>query len=155
MDESIAAALCALLAWAAACDVRRRVIPNWVSMALAALFILTAMVEPGRFDPAGALAAGAVTFTVLFAAYLGGLLGGGDVKLMTAAALWAGLSGLPALLLGTALFGGLLAAAVLVRRGLRRLRAGGRNTTAGRDGLPYGVAIAAAALLSNPLLFPG
>ncbi len=83
-----------------------------------------------------------------------GLIGGGDVKLLAAAALWAGADALPPLLLLTALIGGLLALLFLTPlgradRGARmpkRRRAEAKSH--GRTGppVPYGVAIAAAAL---------
>lgn len=88
--------------------------------------------------------------TPLFAA---GKLGGGDVKLLAAAGLWFDLSGALWLLLAVALAGGVLALLVLVVRSLgwseeirRRvvvLRPGG--------GIPYGVAIAAGALIAMAL----
>jgi prepilin peptidase CpaA len=65
------------------------------------------------------------------------MLGGGDVKLLAASALWTGSAALLPFLTATALAGGLLAAVFLVfaRRGGRRVA------------LPYGVAIAAGGLL--------
>jgi prepilin peptidase CpaA len=91
-----------------------------------------------------------------------GYLGGGDVKLLSAAALWAGPAGLPTLLLLTAVFGGALALFLL-------LPLGGQLATSARlmlgqpalpapHGLampiPYGVAIAGAAVIVvvSPLL---
>nr|WP_175428821.1 prepilin peptidase [Azospirillum argentinense] len=95
-------------------------------------------------------------------------MGGGDVKLLTAAALWSGWEQLPALLLVTVLAGGILAIVALARVAARRaadtlalffpcsatakarlwletlLRT--RNVDAlpsGEAGLPYGIAIAA------------
>ncbi len=85
--------------------------------------------------------------TPMFAA---GKLGGGDVKLLASAGLWFDLAGALWLLVAVALAGGVLALLVLVLRTigwsdeLRRrvvlLRPGG--------GIPYGVAIAAGALIA-------
>ena len=65
------------------------------------------------------------------------MLGGGDVKLLAAAALWTGSAALLPFLMATALAGGLLAALFLA--------------FARREGkpvaLPYGVAIAAGGIL--------
>ena len=64
-----------------------------------------------------------------------GILGGGDVKLLAAAALWLGAAALMPFLMATALAGGLLAVAFLAWALVRRDR--------GRVALPYGIAIAA------------
>ena len=128
---------------AAVADLGWRLIPNWVPAALVLLFAL-AMLSQGEVEELGhsllvglgVLAAGAA----LFAA---GLFGGGDAKLFAAATVWTGLSGLPTLLLGTALTGGLLALLVLFWRAV--LVWLGRRPGADR-GVPYGVAIAVAAL---------
>ena len=85
--------------------------------------------------------------TPMFAA---GKLGGGDVKLLASAGLWFDLGGAVWLLVAVALAGGVLALLVLVlrtigwsdeiRRRVVLLRPGG--------GIPYGVAIAAGALIA-------
>ena len=85
--------------------------------------------------------------TPMFAA---GKLGGGDVKLLAAAGLWFDFAGALWLLVAVALAGGVLALLVLVirsfnwseeiRRRVVLLRPGG--------GIPYGVAIAAGALIA-------
>ena len=69
-------------------------------------------------------------------------MGGGDVKLLGACALWPGLEGLPTLLLGTMLAGGALAAVALLGRRLVGNR--GDHAYPGlRSGgpIPYAVAI--------------
>ena len=88
--------------------------------------------------------------TPMFAA---GKLGGGDVKLLAATGLWFDFGGALGMLIAVALAGGLLALLVLVLRAIgwseemrRRvvlLRPGG--------GIPYGVAIAAGALIAMAL----
>jgi prepilin peptidase CpaA len=90
---------------------------------------------PALAAGAGVLAGG----TALFAA---GLVGGGDVKLAAAVAVWVGTGALSEFLVVTTLAGGLLALAMLPAQLWRRLRGHGQ---AGR-GVPYGVAIVAAAL---------
>src|SRR5579862_5716140 len=107
-----------------------------------------------RGPTAAALAAtliGAVLVFALGAAlFARGLIGGGDVKLLAAASLWAGATAVPMLLALTALFGGVVAAAFLTP--LARLGAARRGTAGtlagGQTPIPYGVAIAAAALLT-------
>ena len=75
-------------------------------------------------------------------------MGGGDVKLLTAATLWAGPGLTPALLIGTAILGGLLTLALLFPLALRAVFAPAAAAgTAKRVPVPYGVAIAGAALV--------
>ena len=88
--------------------------------------------------------------TPLFAA---GKLGGGDVKLLAAAGLWFDLAGAARMLVAVMLAGGLLALLILaarlpnwgekIRRRVVILRPGG--------GIPYGMAIAAGALIAMAL----
>ena len=70
------------------------------------------------------------------------LLGGGDVKLLAAGALWLGAAALGPFLLATVLAGGVLAVAFLLAGLLRRRAAG-----AAAASLPYGIAIAAGGIL--------
>lgn len=166
----IALGLCALCVPAAWWDVRTRRIPNaLVVSGLAAALGLRAAFGTGAFGAglAGAALGLAVTLP-LFA--LGGM-GGGDVKLLAAVGAFLGPARLPLALLVTALLGGFLALfAVVRRRALGRtlsnlggtLRAAAlalaaRNRAALRTALPkpgpdavtipYGVPIAAGALL--------
>lgn len=106
-------------------------------------------------DVASSVAVATAVLAVAFAPFAFGWMGGGDVKLMTVAALWLGAGSVPAFLLGTTLLGALLTALIVLCRGLplptawhriewiRRLHA--RET-----GIPYGVAIAAAGILTYP-----
>ncbi len=83
-----------------------------------------------------------------------GLIGGGDVKLLAAATLWAGPAATPTLLVLTGLFGGLLCLFLLTPLGGQIAstgqivldRAGGPGNDKRPALVPYGVAIAAAAL---------
>jgi prepilin peptidase CpaA len=83
-------------------------------------------------------------------------MGGGDAKLLAAAALWMGWPAVLPFLAGAAIAGGGLAMALLALRSaaLRPLVLGGprwvvRLADPG-EGAPYGVAIAAGALLALP-----
>jgi prepilin peptidase CpaA len=142
----IAAAVTVVLAWAAVSDVRDRRIPNRAVLIILALFLPWAVVHPLSSD-LWALAAGAIGLAVTYGLYAAGVLGAGDSKLFAAAALFAGMSGLLLLALATALAGGLVAATSLVlrpRRALAMFSLRGKGDF-GR-GVPYGVAIAAAAV---------
>ena len=99
-----------------------------------------------------ALAVLAVTF-VFFAR---GWIGGGDAKLAAATALWLGFDHLMAYLLYASIFGGVLTLA-MIRFRLMPLpaalgRAGMGEAPAPKldGGVPYGIALAAAALLIYP-----
>lgn len=141
-----------LLVAAAVSDIRRFIIPNPIVLAL----VVLGVARTGLDAAAGAatwplalpvLAALALLVAGAFA-FQRGWLGGGDVKLLAAAALWMPAGRLFDFLTLVALLGGVLAVLVLVgARLLRPVPAGG---TAGAPGaatrLPYGVAIAGGAL---------
>ena len=109
-DMLALAAFAGLLLYAACSDVTSLTIPNWVSIAMTALFV------------ACALAAGAplseISLHALFAlAVLAGgvflfqanIIGGGDAKLLAAAAVWTGLPAFMPFAFWTAIAGGLMA----------------------------------------------
>lgn len=99
------------------------------------------------------LASAGAVFCLALGAFTCGWMGGGDVKLMTATALWLGLSHLPIFLLWTSLFGGLLTIVLLLYRSfplpdiLRRRVAWACHLHLSTTRVPYGIAIASAALL--------
>ena len=136
----LAAFLAILLVTAMATDLRARIIPNWLNLAIALLAVPWWLALGLGLPAVGiqlALFAGAL---LLFAgAFAIGMMGGGDVKMIAALALW-----LPPILFGEmlvwmALAGGVLTLAMLVRHRWRRAE--------GRPEIPYGVAISAASLL--------
>ena len=132
-----------VFAAAAVVDGRSRRIPNPLPAGLALLGILRIAV--GLASGAGVaaaaldLAAATAVFVVGAVAFRFRLLGGGDVKLIAAAALWLGAAALGPFLLATALAGGALAVGFLLARHARR-----EGLAAG---LPYGIAIAAGGIL--------
>jgi prepilin peptidase CpaA len=140
-----------LLVWAAASDLTRYVIPNRLCVALALLYPAHAMLDPGADWPGAILVAGAVfaAGTGLFAA---GLMGGGDVKLMAATALWAGPGLALPFLFVTAATGGLLALlmvsplGVLMPHAPTALFRNGVRPRRSKQSMPYGIAIAASGL---------
>ena len=148
-----------LMAMAAVEDFRRLIIPNAVPAGLCMLWPLHLATAPGLGLAAGAVAAGCAVAVFLAGAVLfsRGLLGGGDVKLLAAATLWAGPAGTPSLLVLTGLFGGLLCLFVLSPLGQIAMVASGQAVLDQTGGgaaddkrpavVPYGVAIAAAALI--------
>jgi prepilin peptidase CpaA len=83
-----------------------------------------------------------------------GILGGGDVKLFAATILWFDFTGAARLLLWTAISGGVLAILIIVLRTLPwpdRLRSRVRVLQP-KAGIPYGIAIAAGAILTSLML---
>jgi prepilin peptidase CpaA len=104
--------LCLLLA--AAYDLRSRRVPN-VLVGVAAVAGLIAQSRAGGVSSiASGGAAAAVAIALLFPFWKRGGLGGGDVKLAGAVALWVGLRSLPTFALGTALAGGVTALTCLL-----------------------------------------
>jgi prepilin peptidase CpaA len=146
-----AMAVFAVAAWG---DVRTRRIPNTVALALGALG-LARMIALGEPVAAGyTIAASAAVFVVAFLLFCIGVIGGGDAKFVSAAALVVGAHGLVAFLILMSLCGSLLAIALLLEDKLiPRLRRNGRRErpAATESGVvpvprsvPYGVAIATA-----------
>jgi prepilin peptidase CpaA len=145
-----------LMAAAAIEDFRRLVIPNPVILALCVLWPLH--LATAHATLAAGLEAVACASTVFLAGtvmFARGLIGGGDVKLFFAATLWAGADRVAPLFAVTGLIGGVLALAFLTPLGARisaRRRAaqdhaGADACAANRAPMPYGVAIAIAALI--------
>jgi prepilin peptidase CpaA len=135
-------ALAALLLFAAFTDIRRRQIDNWLNAAIvvgAPVFWWASGLSlwPGVAIQIG-LALGA--FVVLAGLFALRAMGGGDVKLLTALALWFDPVSFLRLLFVMAVVGGLLTIAMGAWHIMRRQR--------DRLAIPYGVAIAAAGLWS-------
>jgi prepilin peptidase CpaA len=146
-----------LMVAAAIVDFRHLVIPNPLTGGLCVLWLL-GLETTSNATPAAALAAvGCAAAVFLGGAILfsRGLLGGGDVKLLAAAALWAGADSVPPLLVLTGLIGGLLALVFLTPLGERITASRSPSLASSEDRklrasgapVPYGVAIAAAALI--------
>ena len=143
---ALALAAGALVA-AAIADLRRYQIPNRYALAITLAFLLFAL---GGGWPAAllGLAAGVVTFalgTILFAK---GWLGGGDVKLLAAVALWLAPPLLAPFALVTSLAGAVLSVAMLtpLRRCLPAPPVNLSHETGLRQPIPYAIAIAAGGL---------
>ncbi|NKB59908.1 MAG: hypothetical protein GKS00_26660 [Alphaproteobacteria bacterium] len=144
-----------LLLSAAVVDLRRFVIPDAIVVGLLGLWPIW-MVLNG-LGPVGFTILGAVAmFLIGIALFAGGLMGGGDVKLLAVLALWAEPAGLPAFLLITSVAGGLLSIFWLLP--VRRLMAPVIGWSEGmRDNkqIPYGVAIAVGGLTIAQRLWVG
>jgi prepilin peptidase CpaA len=143
------AGFASLMVAAAFEDFRRLVIPNVVVLGLCVLWPLDLAASPNLTLAGAAGAAGCAVAVFVAGALLfsRGLIGGGDVKLLAAAALWAGPAATPALLIATAMLGGLLSLAVLSFTALRTALTPAAATALRSARVPYGAAIAAAALI--------
>jgi prepilin peptidase CpaA len=145
-----------LMAAAAFEDFRRLTIPNLVPAALGLLWpAYFAISAPSLYGALAAIGCALAVFLVGAALFARGWLGGGDVKLLTAAVLWAGPAGTPGLLVTTGVLGGVMALFLLVPFGAQlaasaRLMLGqiplGHESGSGTP-IPYGIAIAGAALI--------
>ncbi len=138
--------LCLTLALAAAEDAIRLRISNILVIAVAAGAIVAIFAEGPSFALWQNIAFGAAILAVGTALFSGGMVGGGDVKLFAAVALWVDLEHAPALLAAVFIAGGLLAAAMLSLRLLPGRGSGGAGLRASSRRVPYAIAIASGAL---------
>jgi prepilin peptidase CpaA len=110
----------ALVIIAALQDAVTYTIPNWISLALLAVFPAAALASGLPLSAMGAhfaVATGALVLGMgLFAL---GWMGGGDAKLMAAAALWLGWPSVAGMILYTAIAGGGLSIALVMIRSSR------------------------------------
>jgi prepilin peptidase CpaA len=140
-----------LLIAAALWDAVTMTIPNYLVLAVLALYAASLVVD---FDISGILfdlMAAAIIFVVCFVLFALGWLGGGDAKLAPGAVLWVGYDGFLPFIIAMTLAGGILSIVLLL------LRFGLRTAGASQERLPvvlqwaspvpYGIAISAGAIL--------
>jgi len=140
---------------AALSDLFTLTIPNRLSIILIAVFFPLAFLA--GLPPETILmhlAAGAGILAVGFILFSTGTLGGGDAKLLAAASLWVGVAPLADFFVYVALIGGALALGILLYRRVPDESLAGpawamRLHEKGH-GIPYGIAIAGAALITFP-----
>lgn len=146
----------AAMAYAAASDLTTMTIPNWLCLLLLGAFGLCAgLTGFGWADSGWHLAAGLTVLVVCFGLFAAGWIGGGDAKLAAVTALWLGFEQLLPYLFIASLIGGLLTALILKLRSLPLPEMASNWVWAQRlhdakQGVPYGVALAAAALIVLP-----
>ena len=138
--EILLVALAAILVFAAAVDVRTFTISNRLNLTVALLapvywLSIALPLWPGVGIQ---LLAAVLVFALLAAAFFAGMMGGGDVKLASALALWFSPASTVRFLVLMSLAGGVLTIGVLALHRARRRE--------GRPEIPYGVAIAAGGL---------
>src|SRR5690606_21925839 len=104
----------AAMAFAGSMDLFTMPIPNRISIGLIVAFVIAALVAPlGWTELASHIGAGLLMLAVGIALFAGGFLGGGDAKLLAAAALWFGFESLLQYVLLVSIVGGALVLAIL------------------------------------------
>jgi prepilin peptidase CpaA len=155
------------------------VVPDWLLWGLIALLVLAALQDAARLKISNYLSGAVLILGVVAAIVAGprlslwenglvfvlalsvgtflfgrGILGGGDVKLFAATVIWFDLGESLRFLMWTAIAGGVLALLIIIARALpwpETLRSRVRVLQA-KAGIPYGIAIAAGAVLTVLLM---
>ena len=146
----------ALMAFAASSDLFTMTISNKLSLALAGGFFLLVIVTGMGLAAIGMhLLAAALVLVIAFGLFTQGWIGGGDAKLAAAAALWFGFGYLLDFLVYASLLGGALTLVLIQFRKLPLPGPLARQQWIMRlhdktGGVPYGIALAAAALIVYP-----
>ncbi|MGE4432116.1 MAG: prepilin peptidase [Sphingobium sp.] len=132
--------LAGLLAMAAVTDIRSRIISNRLNIviALSAPLYWLASGLPAWPDMALQIAMGIGVFGLFAALFALGMMGGGDVKLLAAIALWFPWQALSLLLVLMAILGGVITLITVIDHRLRKRE--------GQPEVPYGVAISLAGM---------
>lgn len=136
----LVAILAAMLIVVAAGDLRNRLIPNWLNLAIALTAIPFWWLSGYALWPDIAIQIGLAAGLFMFFAILFhlGMMGGGDVKLLAALGLWLPLASMVKLLVIMSIAGGVLTLIMLARKW--------RASSEEKTEVPYGVAIAFAGM---------
>ena len=146
----------AVMAFAASSDLLTMTIANRVSLALVGGFVvLAALSGASGADMASHAGAAAAVLAVAFVCFARGWIGGGDAKLAAATTLWLGFGHLLDYLVYASLLGGGLTLLIVQFRNfpLPQLLVGrdwAERLHRDGGGVPYGIALAVAALVVYP-----
>ncbi|MBX6425070.1 MAG: prepilin peptidase [Variibacter sp.] len=146
----------ALMAFAACSDLVTMTISNRVALALViGFFVLAVVTGMSAAAIASHVGAGLLVLVLAFLCFTQGWIGGGDAKLAAASVLWLGPDHAMAYLIWASLLGGVLTVIILKFRLMPLPAALARQEWLARlhrvdAGVPYGIALAAAALLVYP-----
>lgn len=146
----------AAMAFAAVNDLFSMTVPNWISLMLVAGFAMLAPAVGLSWSGLGIhVALGVGALVVTFAMFAFGWIGGGDAKLFAATCLWMGPEGTLLYAIYASLLGGLLTVLIIVFRSVplpATLYSRGwlLRLHDSKEGVPYGIALAAAALMIYP-----
>lgn len=156
LEVAVLTVLPGAVALAAALDLFTMKIPNRISAAMVLAFLPLALLAGlGPWDILDHVGAGLVGLLLGVLLFIPGWFGGGDAKLMAAIALWLGFDSLLPYVLYVALAGGFIATLFSMVRSVPLPRAFLGEAWALRlhrtdAGIPYGIALAAGALLVYP-----
>ena len=132
-------------------------IPNRISLLLIAGFLIAAPLTGMQWEVfLMHLATGVVVLLLGIALFAFRLLGGGDAKLLAAASLWIGWAHLGLYMGMVVILGGVLAAMLLIYRGMPMPvclwgQPWALRLHSSKEGIPYGLALTGAALWVFPL----
>jgi prepilin peptidase CpaA len=146
----------AMMAFAASSDLLTMTIPNRVSLIMIGGFLLLAVASGMSFEQiAWHAGAGLLVLVIAFGFFARGWIGGGDAKLAAATALWFGFDHLLTYALYGSIFGGALTLLLLQYRAIPLPalligRAWAERLHQPNGGVPYGIALAVAAMVVYP-----
>lgn len=144
------------MAMTAFSDLLTMTIPNRISAILIASFLAIApFAGLSLYEIATHLAAGGIVFTFCFTLFALGVMGGGDAKILTASAIWFGMTdSLISYVLYVSVFGGLLSLGILLLRANHNILMVSRlpmpETFMHKKRVPYGISIGIAAFMAFP-----
>jgi len=145
-----------LMAYAAVSDLLTMRISNRVTSLVLFTFVLYALADGMMLtELALHIAAGCLVLAAAFVMFARGWIGGGDAKLAAGATLWLGIEYVAEYLIAASVFGGVLTLVILFARAYPLPMATLRlpfavNLHDSRTGIPYGIALATAALTVLP-----
>ena len=146
----------ALMAVAASSDLLTMTISNRITLILVGgFFVMALLVGMSATDVLLHMGAGATVLVLAFGCFAMGWIGGGDAKLAAATALWFGFDHLLIYLIYASLFGGALTLLLIQFRMIPLPQVLAAQVWVQRlhqkdGGVPYGIALAAAALVVYP-----
>lgn len=163
IDYSLLLLFPAAMAFAGAMDMLTMTIPNRVALLLVGAFLTAVPFAGLTLEQFGMhLLTGALVLGIGILLFIPGWIGGGDIKLLAAASLWVGFDSVLAFIALVTILGGELAIIFMILRGYFpegsvRAPRWVLRLQASETGIPYGLAIAGAALWIYPstLLFKG
>ncbi|MGE5146092.1 MAG: prepilin peptidase [Candidatus Eiseniibacteriota bacterium] len=166
IDHVVIAGFLGLLLVAAISDFRAYLIPNRVVGAILLLYPAHVLASPTPVEWQVGLIIAAITFVAGFVLFLFKGMGGGDVKLLTAASMWAGAADFMAFTIITLIAALVLATTMAARMAAQDARTAGGFSIGSFIGsmrfspilhmtVPYGVAIATGGMYAGARLFVG
>ncbi|WP_430453856.1 A24 family peptidase [Rhodopirellula europaea] len=111
----VASIVTCLLAWACLHDVRTREIPDWISVLIGSVAVISSLLGWLGLPIVWVLAGGVVGLAIAYALFRFAKLGGGDGKLIIAIAMLVGPVGILIVLFGMAIAGGVLSLIAMLR----------------------------------------